>query len=175
MLAHPDLMDETQDRRTAWKDRIYSYSKEIKDYEYRIKKFKNNLIQDKDYQNAKKNNNRALLHTYNFELEALKRQLNSAIENRKRQIDSRRQQLIQSINTNLKMMNGYIEAYEKQKHSYACKDIINLVTLEKECVSNMAGMPIKMMADKEVHSISFRITDILNEISFRQGEFKLLY
>jgi hypothetical protein len=73
------------------------------------------------------------------------------------------------------MMNGYIEAYEKQKHSYACKDIINLVTLEKECVSNMAGMPIKMMADKEVHSISFRITDILNEISFREGEFKLLY
>jgi hypothetical protein len=175
ILAHPDLIDKSQDRRSSFNSSIYSFNQEIEALDSRIKKYQNNLMQNKDYQDAKKNNNRAVLHGYNFELEGLKRQLNSAIENKKRAIDSKRQQLTQSINTNLKMMNGYIEAYEKQKHSYACKDIINLVTLEKECVSNMAGMPIKMMADKEVHSISFRITDILNEISFREGEFKLLY
>ena len=97
----------------------------------------------------------------------------------KERIEQFRTQQVQKIEQLIEGTNNQIEMYKKMAQQQSsipqCQNIKNLITNEEICLKNYFELPGDSIKDKNQHSITLRITDILEEVSFKTGNIQLLY
>ena len=62
----------------------------------------------------------------------------------------------------------------QQQSGNQCQNLKNLISGNEACLKNYFELPGDSIKDKNQHSITLRITDILEEVSFKTGTIKLL-